>query len=54
MELTLRGTRLQMYNFINPLHGVEVVGPAIEPLWPEGQKFDFFAFLSTKNRLASM
>lgn len=44
----------QLYKLMNPLEGVEISGVLVAPLWPEGQKFDMFAFLSTKSQLAKL
>eukprot|EP00981_Chlorochromonas_danica_P001858 scaffold386_cov174-Ochromonas_danica.AAC.32 len=44
----------QLYKLMNPLDGVDLVGPFIEPLWREEESFDMFTFLSTKPRLSAM
>lgn len=44
----------QIYQLMNPLNGVEIVGPTLDPLWEEHQSFDFFAFLATNNRLTAL
>lgn len=39
---------------VNPLSGVVISGPTIDPLWQENAKFDMLCFLSTKAKLSVM
>lgn len=39
---------------MHPLHGVEIAGPLLTPLWSDRQEFSLCTFLSHSPRLASM
>jgi hypothetical protein len=39
---------------MNPLHGIEVTGPTIDPLWEQGQNFSFLCFLSHYSKFSSL
>lgn len=43
-----------MHKMLNPLSGVVVTGPVVEPLWKEDTPFDMICFLSTHKRLKYM
>ena len=38
----------------HPLHGVELSGPLLPPLWSEGQEFAMYTFLSTSARFSAL
>jgi len=39
---------------VNPLHGIEVVGPTLDPLWENGQKFNLICFLSSSRKFSPL
>lgn len=39
---------------MNPLTGIDVKGPTVNPLWQENQEFDLFCYFSSSVRFKSM
>jgi hypothetical protein len=39
---------------VNPLEGVEIIGPTINPLWDQNQKYEIVCYLSTTARFKDM
>jgi hypothetical protein len=39
---------------MNPMEGVEIVGPTIDPLWEIGQNFSMVCFLSHTARFSPL
>lgn len=45
---------LQLYKLANPLSGIEISGPTIDPLWEENVTFDMLCYASTSQKLKTM
>jgi hypothetical protein len=47
-------TAQKLYQMMNPLHGIEILGPTIDPLWKKNQTYSMLSFLSTSSRFSAM
>lgn len=43
-----------IYQQMNPLYGVEIKGPTIDPLWSANKEFNVFCFLSSNSRFKAV
>jgi hypothetical protein len=47
-------TLQKLYQMMNPLDGIEISGPTIDPQWKMNQSFSLISFVSTSPKFSTM